>query len=81
MSGERQGRETQSILFGLCDPLEAFAGVSRCLWHLQLTTHGTQDMYPTFLERYRHFGPSGRAWITSVSMVGGIVGGILFGFL
>ena len=48
---------------------------------LQLTTHGTQDMYPTFLERYRHFGPSARAWITSVSMVGAIVGGILFGFL
>src|SRR5258708_413490 len=48
---------------------------------LQLTTHGTQDMYPTFLERYRHFGPSGRAWITSVSMVGAIIGGILFGFL
>ena len=48
---------------------------------LQLTTHGTQDMYPTFLERYRHFGPSGRAWITSISMVGAIIGGILFGFL
>jgi SHS family lactate transporter-like MFS transporter len=48
---------------------------------LQLTTHGTQDMYPTFLERYRHFGPSGRAWITSISMVGAIIGGILCGFL
>jgi len=47
---------------------------------LQLTTHGTQDMYPTFLERYRHFGPSERAWITSVSMIGAIIGGIMFGF-
>ena len=47
---------------------------------LQLTTHGTQDMYPTFLERYRHFGPSDRAWITSVSMIGAIIGGIIFGF-
>jgi SHS family lactate transporter-like MFS transporter len=47
---------------------------------LQLTTHGTQDMYPTFLERYRHLDTSDRAWITSVSMIGAIAGGILFGF-
>jgi MFS transporter, SHS family, lactate transporter len=46
---------------------------------LQLTTHGTQDMYPTFLERYWHFGASDRAWITAVSMIGAIVGGVLFG--
>jgi len=48
---------------------------------LQLTTHSTQDMYPTFLERYWHFGPSVRASITAVSMVGAILGGILFGSL
>jgi len=48
---------------------------------MQLTTHGTQDMYPTFLERYWHYGPSVRAWITAISMVGAIIGGILFGFL
>jgi len=46
---------------------------------LQLATHGTQDMYPTFLERYRHFGPADRAWISAISMIGAIVGGILFG--
>jgi MFS transporter, SHS family, lactate transporter len=46
---------------------------------LQLTTHGTQDMYPTFLERYRHLHTSDRAWITAVSMIGAIVGGIFFG--
>jgi MFS transporter, SHS family, lactate transporter len=46
---------------------------------LQLAAHGTQDMYPTFLERYRHFGPADRAWISAISMVGAIVGGILFG--
>jgi SHS family lactate transporter-like MFS transporter len=48
---------------------------------MQLTTHGTQDMYPTFLERYWHYGPAVRAWITAISMVGAIVGGILFGLL
>jgi SHS family lactate transporter-like MFS transporter len=48
---------------------------------LQLTAHGTQDMYPTFLERYWHFGPSERAWITAVSMIAAILGGILIGYL
>jgi len=48
---------------------------------LQLTTHGTQDMYPTFLERYWHFGPSERASITAISMVGALAGGVLFGVL
>jgi SHS family lactate transporter-like MFS transporter len=48
---------------------------------MQLTTHGTQDMYPTFLERYWHYGPTVRAWITAISMLGAIIGGILFGLL
>src|SRR5258708_29340163 len=43
--------------------------------------HGTQDMYPTF--RQRHWGmlPRQRATITAISMVGAILGGLLFGFL
>ncbi len=32
-----------------------------------------------FLERYRHFGPAVRAWITTLSMIGAILGGMLFG--
>jgi SHS family lactate transporter-like MFS transporter len=48
---------------------------------MQLTTHGTQDMYPTFLERYWHYGPAIRAWITAISMVAAIIGGIFFGLL
>jgi MFS transporter, SHS family, lactate transporter len=48
---------------------------------LQLAAHGTQDMYPTFLQRYWHLGTSDRSWITAVSMIGAIVGGVLFGLL
>ncbi|HEY7392457.1 MAG TPA: MFS transporter [Bryobacteraceae bacterium] len=42
-------------------------------------SHGTQDMYPTFLERQWHFAAKQRAVITAISMVGAIVGGTLFG--
>jgi SHS family lactate transporter-like MFS transporter len=42
-------------------------------------SHGTQDMYPTFLERDWGFAPSGRAGVTALSMVGAIIGGVVFG--
>jgi MFS transporter, SHS family, lactate transporter len=44
-------------------------------------SHGTQDMYPTFLQRQWHFGPSPRATITAVSGIGAIIGGLVFGRL
>jgi SHS family lactate transporter-like MFS transporter len=42
-------------------------------------SHGTQDMYPTFLERDWGFTPSGRAGVTALSMLGAIAGGLVFG--
>ena len=42
-------------------------------------SHGTQDLYPTFLQRERHLGPTTTAMITMISMVGAIVGGVFFG--
>jgi len=42
-------------------------------------SHGTQDMYPTFLQREWHFTPQRRAVITAISGVGAIIGGIVFG--
>lgn len=44
-------------------------------------SHGTQDMYPTFLQRQWHFTPARRSAITAFSAVGAIIGGILFGHL
>ncbi len=44
-------------------------------------SHGTQDMYPTFLQRQWHFGPTERATITIISSVGAIIGGLVVGRL
>ena len=44
-----------------------------------LVSHGTQDMYPTFLERYWHVDFAMRTVMTAISMVGAILGGVLFG--
>jgi MFS transporter, SHS family, lactate transporter len=46
---------------------------------MNLISHGTQDMYPTFLQHQRHFSPQDTATITIISMVGAICGGLLFG--
>jgi MFS transporter, SHS family, lactate transporter len=47
---------------------------------MMFTSHGTQDMYPTFLQRQWHYGPSSRAVITAISGIGAIFGGLAFGY-
>jgi SHS family lactate transporter-like MFS transporter len=46
---------------------------------MNFVSHGTQDMYPTFLQRDWGFTPERRAALTALSMVGAIVGGLTFG--
>jgi SHS family lactate transporter-like MFS transporter len=47
---------------------------------MNFMSHGTQDMYPTFLLRQRQYTPSQTADITMISMVGAILGGLCFGY-
>ncbi len=53
------------------------------LWALMtmmnFVSHGTQDLYPTFLQRDWGFTPQRRAVLTAISMVGALTGGILLG--
>jgi SHS family lactate transporter-like MFS transporter len=44
-------------------------------------SHGTQDLYATFLEKQRGFGVSAKSMITIVYAVGAICGGTVIGFL
>ena len=48
---------------------------------MNFASHGTQDMFPTFLQRFWHMKPPQRAVITAISMVGAIIGGTLVGSL
>ena len=48
---------------------------------MNFSSHGTQDMFPTFLQRQWGMKPTQRAVITAISMVGAICGGTLFGSL
>ena len=43
-------------------------------------SHGTQDLYPTFLQQQRQFAPNHVAETTMLSMVGAIIGGLVIGY-
>ena len=48
---------------------------------MNLISHGTQDLYPTFLQKQKNYSPHETAVITMISMVGAILGGLFFGYL
>jgi len=48
---------------------------------LNALSHGTQDLYPTFLKAQLQFSPQTAGFITSIASFGAICGGIVFGLL
>ena len=48
---------------------------------MNFASHGTQDLYPTFLQRDWGFGPGPRSNLTAFTMVGALAGGVTCGLL
>ena len=46
-----------------------------------LFSHGTQDLYPTFLQKQLKFDPPTVSWIIIVANLGAIAGGLSFGWV
>src|SRR5438094_693064 len=59
--------------------LPLFAYFTVLMWMMNMVSHGTQDMYPTFLQRHWGFTAQQRGDITIISMVGALLGGVTFG--
>jgi SHS family lactate transporter-like MFS transporter len=66
---------------GIASHWKLFVFLVMLLTMMNFVSHGTQDMYPTFLERQWGFSPRQRISINAFSAIGAIAGGILFGFL
>jgi SHS family lactate transporter-like MFS transporter len=47
---------------------------------MSFTSHGTQDMYPTFLQRYWHFSATKRSMMSAIGSTGALFGGMTFGY-
>jgi len=65
---------------GIASHWRLFIYLTLLMMMMNFVSHGTQDMYPTFLERQWGFGPAQRMIISMIAMVGAIAGGITFGF-
>jgi len=66
---------------GIASHWKLFLSLILLMTTLNLVAHGTQDLYPTFLERQWGLAPRARAAVTALSMVGAINGGIFFGWV
>ncbi len=66
---------------GLASHWKLFLYLTLLMTMMNFASHGTQDMYPTFLQREWNFSPQKRAVLTAFSMVGAIAGGVIFGLL
>jgi SHS family lactate transporter-like MFS transporter len=47
---------------------------------MNFSSHGTQDLYPTFLQRYWHFDASKRSLISAIAGLGALCGGTAIGW-
>jgi SHS family lactate transporter-like MFS transporter len=47
---------------------------------MNFVSHGTQDMYPNFLKEHRGFSVNAVAYVTMISNVGAIIGGLVMGY-
>lgn len=59
--------------------LGSFAFLVVLMFGFNSFSHGTQDLYPTFLEKNHHFSPKTIGLIPIISSIGALLGGILFG--
>jgi len=57
----------------------AFLAIFAMMTMMTCVSHGTQDMYPTFLKTHRGFTPQQASYVGMVYNVGAILGGVVFG--
>jgi MFS transporter, SHS family, lactate transporter len=48
---------------------------------MNFMSHGTQDLYPTLLQKQHHFSPRDTAIVSVIAMIGAMVGGVVIGLL
>lgn len=71
---------TRQILGSIRKHLPMFLYLTALMTMMNFVSHGTQDMYPTFLEKQRALGPRGVATIAIIYNFGALLGGVTFGY-
>ncbi|WFU10822.1 MFS transporter [Rhizobium sp. CB3090] len=78
---ERQGRPQQSFVSVLRGNIPLFLWAVVLMTAFNFFSHGTQDLYPTFLEVQRQYSSYTVGAIAIVYNIGAIIGGLFFGAL
>jgi SHS family lactate transporter-like MFS transporter len=78
---ERSRPEPKAILGAIGRNLRRFLYLVALMTTMSLISHGTQDLYPTFLEKGRGFDPRTVATIAIIYNLGALIGGLTFGWL
>jgi SHS family lactate transporter-like MFS transporter len=78
---QRTRPDRTAIFRAIRENLPMFLYLTLMLTMMNFVSHGTQDMYPTFLEKQRHLGPRMVATIAIIYNVGALLGGLVFGYL
>jgi len=73
--------DPRKILRAIKDNFASFLYLVLLMTMMSLISHGTQDIYPTFLERERGFAPREVATIAVIYNLGALAGGLCFGLL
>jgi MFS transporter, SHS family, lactate transporter len=78
---ERARPESRAIGRAIRNNLTSFVYLVVLMTMMNLVSHGTQDMYPTFLQRERGLDPRTVATIAVIYNLGALLGGFVFGYL
>jgi SHS family lactate transporter-like MFS transporter len=78
---ERTRPDMKRIRRAIRDNLKLFLYLCVLMTAMNFVSHGTQDMYPTFLEKQRGLDTRTVATIALIYNVGALLGGLTFGFL
>jgi MFS transporter, SHS family, lactate transporter len=78
-----QGRVTKKVERRLGKDILAYIGplllMAVLMFAFNSFSHGTQDLYPTFLTKGHQLGPHAVMFVAVVANIGALVGGVLFG--
>jgi MFS transporter, SHS family, lactate transporter len=78
---QRTRPDRAAIFRALKKNLPMFAYLCVFLAAMSSVSHGTQDMYPTFLEKQRGLGSHEVAEIAIIYNIGAVLGGLFFGYV
>ena len=74
-----RAREWEGLFRRITSHWRLFLYLAALMMMMNFISHGTQDMYPTFLQEQRGFAPREAAVIAVLYNIGALSGGIVFG--